>query len=273
MKSLFTTLFLGIGLLLTQAQEIGSIEKGSLSIYKDEAQNTATSSGEIYSKTKLSAAHKSLPMQTLVEVLNLENNKSIFVKINDRLDADDTNLLKISKAAAQQLGISSNSESNTQLRLIQLPSNFGRKARVSRSSTSNRSIKVKDEKLQSRIKSIKKLKKSTLSSEDYQFQKEERELRLLSKKVQTYTFSDSTNFVIQLGAFYEKSNLNKARFKAIGLDLIVEDQLFIQKGEGNEPAYRLQYGYFKKSEVRVALRQLKADFPDAFIVSKTKVVE
>ena len=54
------------------------------SFYHDRFQGQETSSGETYNKNDFTAAHKTLPMNTVVKVDNLDNGKSIIVRINDR---------------------------------------------------------------------------------------------------------------------------------------------------------------------------------------------
>ncbi len=57
---------------------------GKATYYADTFQNRQTASGEIYKKSKYTAAHKDLPFNTLVRVTNLKNGRSVVVKINDR---------------------------------------------------------------------------------------------------------------------------------------------------------------------------------------------
>ncbi len=52
--------------------------------YHNMFENRRTSSGEIFSQKKYTAAHKTLPLHTLVKVTNLKNGRSVFVKVNDR---------------------------------------------------------------------------------------------------------------------------------------------------------------------------------------------
>ena len=63
----------------------------------------ATSSGETFRNSGLTAAHKSLPFGTLVRVTNLENNKQIVVKINDRGPFVAGRVIDLSKKAAEEI--------------------------------------------------------------------------------------------------------------------------------------------------------------------------
>src|ERR1700730_13710360 len=62
-----------------------------------------TASGEAYSPTKLTAAHRTLPFGTLVRVTNLTNGRVIVVRINDRGPFVKNRVIDLSQAAAQQL--------------------------------------------------------------------------------------------------------------------------------------------------------------------------
>ena len=63
---------------------IGYTESGKASYYAMKFQSKKTASGEFYDRAKKTAAHKKLPFGTKVRVTNIENSKSVIVKINDR---------------------------------------------------------------------------------------------------------------------------------------------------------------------------------------------
>jgi len=63
-----------------------------------------TSSGAIYDPQKLTAAHPTIPHGTRVKVLNLANNRSVVVTVNDRCRKRSFELIDLSRAAARELG-------------------------------------------------------------------------------------------------------------------------------------------------------------------------
>ena len=63
---------------------IGYTQTGKASYYAMKFQSKKTASGELYDKSKKTAAHKKLPFETKVKVTNTKNSKSVIVKINDR---------------------------------------------------------------------------------------------------------------------------------------------------------------------------------------------
>ena len=80
-------------------------EQGQASYYADSLHGNATASGEPYDKNALTAAHRTLAFETRVKVTNLDNGKSVVVRINDRGPHVDANIIDVSGAAAEQLGM------------------------------------------------------------------------------------------------------------------------------------------------------------------------
>lgn len=80
-------------------------ERGVASWYGTKFHGHRTSSGETYDMYGMSAAHKSLPLPTYARVTNLQNGKSVIVKINDRGPFHDNRLIDLSYAAAARLDI------------------------------------------------------------------------------------------------------------------------------------------------------------------------
>jgi rare lipoprotein A len=72
--------------------------------YGKEHRGLRTSSGEKFDETKLTAAHSSLPLNTVVEVTNLANGKKVRVKVNDR-GMMNSGEIDLSLAAAKAIGM------------------------------------------------------------------------------------------------------------------------------------------------------------------------
>ena len=82
---------------------IGSIERGVASWYGDPFHGRRTASGERYDMHRLTAAHRTLPFDTLVEVRNRDNGRAVHVRINDRGPHVKRRVLDLSYAAAVEL--------------------------------------------------------------------------------------------------------------------------------------------------------------------------
>ncbi len=78
---------------------------GTAGIYNPNSQGSRTHYGETYNRTQLTASHPLLPLGTIVRVQNLDNNRLVSVRINDRGQECPDCLLMLSQAAATQLGI------------------------------------------------------------------------------------------------------------------------------------------------------------------------
>lgn len=87
------------------ASSDGYKEKGLASWYGTKFHGYRTSSGELYDMYKMTAAHKTLPLPTYVQVKNLANGKKVIVKINDRGPFHSNRILDLSYAAAVKLDI------------------------------------------------------------------------------------------------------------------------------------------------------------------------
>lgn len=79
-------------------------EKGIGSWYGEQFHNRRTANGEIFDMDLPSAAHKTLPLPSIVEVTNLDNGRKMRVRVNDRGPFVDGRIIDLSKAAAEQLG-------------------------------------------------------------------------------------------------------------------------------------------------------------------------
>lgn len=87
------------------ASSLSYSERGIASWYGDDFHGKASANGECYNMYAYTAAHKTLPLPTLVRVTNLENNKSIVVKVNDRGPFVRGRIIDLSYAAAQSLDV------------------------------------------------------------------------------------------------------------------------------------------------------------------------
>lgn len=83
----------------------GFRQSGIASWYGKDFHGKPTSSGEVFDMNVISAAHKILPLGTYVRVRNLQNGKSIDLRINDRGPFVAGRVIDLSKAAAKSLGI------------------------------------------------------------------------------------------------------------------------------------------------------------------------
>jgi len=93
----------------------GFSEEGIASWYGKKFHGRKTSSGEVYDMHAMTAAHKHLPLPTYARVTNLENNRSIVVKVNDRGPFVGARVIDLSFAAAQELDMAEQGTANVEI--------------------------------------------------------------------------------------------------------------------------------------------------------------
>jgi rare lipoprotein A len=79
-------------------------ETGIASWYGSDFHNGVTANGEVFNMNELTAAHKTLPLPSLARVTNLDNGRSIVVRVNDRGPFSGARIIDVSQRAAQLLG-------------------------------------------------------------------------------------------------------------------------------------------------------------------------
>lgn len=103
----FASFFLGLSLSPNYANAKNNspmVQEGTASWYGGKFHGRKTASGERFNTYDLTAAHRTLPMNTLVKVTNLSNGKSVVVRINDRGPYVGKRVIDLSYSAANELG-------------------------------------------------------------------------------------------------------------------------------------------------------------------------
>lgn len=79
------------------------VKYGQASFYAKKFHGRKTANGETHSRDQYTAACNVLPLNTWVKVTNLRNNKTVIVKVNDRLNSKNKRLIDLSRCAAEKL--------------------------------------------------------------------------------------------------------------------------------------------------------------------------
>jgi rare lipoprotein A len=93
-------------------------EIGIASWYGEQFHNHYTADGEIFDMGLPSAAHKTLPLPSLVEVTNLANGRTVIVRVNDRGPFVDGRVIDLSRAAAEELGFVAQGVTKVRVRYV-----------------------------------------------------------------------------------------------------------------------------------------------------------
>jgi len=98
--------------------KLGKTESGNASYYAPRFNGKRTSFGEIHKSTELLAAHRSYPLNTMLEITNLDNDEKVIVRVNDRGPFSKHRVVDLSKEAARLLGILAKGVANVTVRVV-----------------------------------------------------------------------------------------------------------------------------------------------------------
>jgi peptidoglycan lytic transglycosylase len=96
----------------------GYVETGVASFYGKKFHGRRTSNLEVYDMYAFSAAHKTLPLPSFARVTNLDNGKSVIVRVNDRGPFHDGRVIDLSYAAATRLGYVNKGTARVEVRAL-----------------------------------------------------------------------------------------------------------------------------------------------------------
>jgi len=98
----------------------GTVQRGLASWYGTEFHGKATASGEVYDMYGVSAAHRELPLGTRIEVKNLDNGRSIKLRVNDRGPFVRGRVLDLSYGAARELDMVNAGVARVEIRVLEV---------------------------------------------------------------------------------------------------------------------------------------------------------
>ena len=97
------------------------VQVGEASWYGPKFRGKLTSSGEVFDQHKLTAAHPTLPEGSTIKVTNLDNGRSVNLRVNDRGPFVNGRIIDVSKKAAQVLGMLKEGTAMVQVRVLSRP--------------------------------------------------------------------------------------------------------------------------------------------------------
>jgi rare lipoprotein A len=109
---------------------IGSTETGVASWYGHPYHGRRAANGEVYDMEKMTAAHRTLPFETWVRVRNLNNDKTVDVRIQDRGPFINGRIIDLSRAAAREIDMIGPGTTKVKLTIIASPKNLERQPEV-----------------------------------------------------------------------------------------------------------------------------------------------
>ena len=211
-------------------------EHGLASWYGRDFDGKATANGELFDSRKLTAAHKTIPLGSVILVRNMENDKEVFLKVNDRGPFIEGRILDVSEYGAEVLGYKEDGLTHVGIRLVRRAPSKSRKAAPQGPGATYEFFK-------NRMKG----ETQTEATEESLAEKTE-----LEEQSQDY-------YSVQVGAF---SDLNHAR--KLEQQLAPYEQPVKLRRQGKK--YVVRAGSFKNRQKAEELKvQLKGDGYSAFI--------
>ena len=203
MKKAILMLILSLSFMHFLAAQGEIISEETYASYYGEAFNgRPTANGEIFDMNAYTAAHKTLPFGTLVEVTNLENGRKVIVRINDRGPFIGNREIDVSKAAAIALDMLSGGVVRVRLRRID-PNNMGSftSTETSEKSFNQEKTPIKTEETSSRAKDLVKTKE-----QDFQASTDSTKNQNLVYVPAKASETEGVLWRIQLGSFKREEN-------------------------------------------------------------------
>src|SRR5579864_1480907 len=93
-------------------------QTGLASWYGEAFDGQYTANGEVFDLNQITAAHKTLPLPSIVEIINLQNNRALRVRVNDRGPYVDGRIIDVSRRVAQLLGFERSGTAAVRVRVL-----------------------------------------------------------------------------------------------------------------------------------------------------------
>lgn len=106
---------------------VGDLQYGVSSYYAEKFHGRRTANGEIYDMYGISGAHQTLPLNTIVKITNLENNKELVVRVNDRGPFIKNRIFDCSYGAAVKLEFISKGTAIVKVEVLEIGNNLYKK--------------------------------------------------------------------------------------------------------------------------------------------------
>ncbi|MCR4579793.1 MAG: septal ring lytic transglycosylase RlpA family protein [Treponema sp.] len=220
------------------------MERATVSFYANDFHGKKTSSGEIFNMNDLTCANKSLPFDTKLKVTNLENGKSVTVRVNDRGPFVADRELDLSKAAAEKLGMINAGTAQVSIEII----SRGPDTELSRV-TAEKAMKLVAQRSGGKSQAKASESKSKAQSQS---------------KSSVEVYPEGTFWDFQMGAFSTRENANQLAQKLLndGFDDVVFQKtskvyrVVIRKVPANQ-VEKMKESLYKKGYTNPLIRQRK----------------
>ncbi|MAI29133.1 MAG: hypothetical protein CMP38_02875 [Rickettsiales bacterium] len=215
-------------------------EVGYASWYGPGFHGKKTANGEIFNQNKISAAHRTLPLPSVVKVTNLENGKVLsFVRVNDRGPFARNRIIDLSKEAAKELGFVNKGVTKVRVEILEDESR----------KFANDLIQSKNKAKSAKVQNIEKKNLTPPVEKPKSEGKENTTKKLKNDTVENFVLKDS-KIAIQVGAFTDHRNAKSLIEKLSEFKAYIKRE-FVE----NKYIYRVRIGPLKNINLANQLQE------------------
>jgi len=250
------------------------VEEGVASWYGPNFHGKPTANGAVFDQNKVSAAHKTLPLPSIVRVTNLENGRALVVKVNDRGPYSKNRIIDMSRRGAQLLGFENKGTAfvrvevmeneSRQLAAIMQGQGLDPNEPVAPPPKAAPSVSVDGQDLLA-PGSVEELPPPTETASSTESATVERSTIPDSEEVIRVVAAPTTpNAFVQAGAFSQYVNVRRAQLLLSDLGEVQIEQIM----SSSTPLFRVRIGPFTSvTDIDRVLEQVvEAGYPDAHVV-------
>lgn len=234
-----------LGQSYTPKEDYNYSETGTASWYGDDFHNKRTANGETYDMRAVTAAHRTLPLPSIVRVTNLENGRSIIARVNDRGPYVKNRIIDLSQKGAELLGYKNKGTAKVKVEILEKESRAIKEAMLSNTNSS-------------------KIYNEAIHYENTQTPSTNNLALAANSKTSVDVPASSGPFFVQVGAFsdYDKAKQMAANMKRFGNVSIYEAYL------SKNGVYRVRLGAYpsKDEALKILDRVLDYGHADVTIV-------
>lgn len=231
--SVFCLLFMVIHFHTKAQAKVGEKQRGKASYYADKFNGKKTASGEIFNNGDYTAAHRTLPFNTMLKVTNVKTGKAVVLRVNDRGPFSRNRILDVTKVAAKDLDMIKDGSITVEIEVLPNNAHPGR--------VDNAPIAKKESK---------KKKNTPPQSDNSEKNKYEnkKEVQLTTGKTYSVWLTERQpiGYGIQVFSFREKENAIKKGKEIVKAGI---EDVYIQVGwQGVRRIYRVLLGQYATPE-------------------------
>lgn len=235
-----------MGQYYTPEENYNYSEVGIASWYGDDFHNKKTANGETYDMRAITAAHRTLPLPSIVKVTNLENGRSIIARVNDRGPYVKNRIIDVSQRGAELLGYRKNGTAKVKVEILPRESRAIKEAMLSKSNKAKGFEGPINYSLASNNDVNVKSGEAIIVADN-------------SVKMENKTVAEKGDFFVQVGAF---SDYNKAKEMANNMKRfgkVVIHEAYLSK----DGVYRVRIGAYKSRDEALQILDRVLDYGHA----------